>query len=914
MRQIRTAEAAGAYVPTLILFTAVLTASPTSAQITVGSLADELADRDALSIFPTASAGYSLQQSSSHDQRNGVANTTSSLSRPWGGLNADFSNWLRFETNQGRQELVAFEDVGPGAITRWWTTALNAGLLDNNIRIYLADSQGNFSESANVTISANDFVGRNGQGNTLGFGDSFDFITPNVGGNSYGPITYQHGVKVTWDGPSNHRRNGVDYASLLDQQLATGSGSFDQFQGTSTWYNINYRKYAPGTVVEDFTTSATTTYSSELSTANTRLGSTTVHGHVGATDTIAGQSLANGATLSRSYTAPAGPSDGQAIREVTLKFNGGSSSQLRGALEGTLVELTFDGQVTARVPAGQFFGNGWSENSSNVLNEGSDYFRTVAGDGTLTSRWVMPYQNDAEIRLINNSGQVLNVDFEVKTGDYQWTSDSLHFHADYRESEGIKTRAITSGGNFDGAGQADANFRFINVRGRGVFVGDTLSVRNRDVGGGGNPDGWWGEGDEKIFVDYLDANGDGSSATPVHLGTGAEDYYGYSFGSGSQFGSPFVTQPIATGQRNNPNGLTVNGRVRGLDAIPFNESLKFDLEVWKWREGEVDHGAATFWYGEPGAVSLEEVANLAADFQTATNGTLGENIPDTSGTGQWDYLKSDNANPSANGADLQTLVWGDIGNDGAQGYGGGEIGAWNVAAISDQYIFLDGDDNLGVQGAPGYNELALHPGGETTDYDYMVARWTAGSAADGLVNIEGSIRNFINNSDSVEFFIYVDGMLEFSAAAAGATLEETYFDFDSTVSPGQTVDFVLGNGGADNPFGDESILRAIISSDFLAPVELLGDLDGDGSIGVGDWQILRDNLYTPVGDLNDDGINDIVDFGIFKQVYLATNGPGSFSSLLAVPEPQSVGTIGILVGMLAARRYGQRSSARRDGR
>ncbi len=81
-----------------------------------------------------------LQQSSSHDRRNGVSGLTSSLSRPWGGLNADFGNWERFETNSGRRELVAFEDLGPGVITRWWTTALNSGILDNDIRIYMADS------------------------------------------------------------------------------------------------------------------------------------------------------------------------------------------------------------------------------------------------------------------------------------------------------------------------------------------------------------------------------------------------------------------------------------------------------------------------------------------------------------------------------------------------------------------------------------------------------------------------------------------------------------------------------------------------------------------------------------------------------------------------------------------------------
>ena len=894
------------------LLIAVLSASTAFAQITVGSLANEIGDRDSLTVFPSGSSNYTQQQASSHDMRNGNPNLTSSLGRPWGQLNADFGNWQRIETNQGRQELVAFEDLGPGAITRWWTTGHNDSVLTNNYRIYLADSSGNFSESPDFTLTANDLTGRNGVSNALGFDTGLNYATPLRGGNSYGPITYQHGVKVTWDGPTTHNAKGV-HANILDQALA---GSNNISFSNAVWYNINYRKYEPGTVVEDFSTNSTSTYASELSQVNARLISPATHGHVGTTDTVSNQQITNGGTLARNYAADGG-TNGQAIREISLNFNGENTPDHAAALANTFVELIFDGQTTARIPIGQFFGNGFSSVSGGDYNDGGDYFRSVGSDQQMTARWVMPFQNSAEVKLINGSGQAVEVDLEVKTGDYHWSSDSMHFHADFRSSDDIKARAV-----FNNNELGDADVRFLNARGQGLYVGDTMSIRNIDDGSRNNH--WWGEGDEKIYVDYLDANGEGHTAAPVHLGTGTEDYYGYSFGWDTEFGinddppaefftSPFVAQPNGSVNLGpdvprrdlDLNNVTINSRIRGLDAIPFHKSFKFDMEVWKWAEGSVDIGAATFWYGEPGAVSLNTVADLAGDFQTANNGETAEGIADATGAGQWGYYKSNNPNPSAIGADLQALVWGDVGNAGNQGYGGGESGDWNVAAISDEFLFVDGGDNIGIQGGPGYQELALHPGGAATDFEYVVARWTAGIAVDGLVNIAGSIRNLVNNSDSVEFFVYVDGVLEFSVDAAGTTLDETYFDFDSTISPGQSVDFVVGNGGADNPFGDESILKAIISADYLASVKVLpvrGDLDDDGVIGIGDWQILRDNLYTPVGDLNDDGINDIVDFGIFKQIYISANGPGSFSRLFAVPEPTAIVIMTILLGVIATRK------------
>ncbi|HBO42486.1 MAG TPA: hypothetical protein DD670_00810 [Planctomycetaceae bacterium] len=64
------------------------------------------------------------------------------------------------------------------------------------------------------------------------------------------------------------------------------------------------------------------------------------------------------------------------------------------------------------------------------------------------------------------------------------------------------------------------------------------------------------------------------------------------------FESPFHGQPRAEGPRN--FGNITNTRVRLLDAIPFNESFRFDMEIWHWAATTVDYAVTTYWYGMAG--------------------------------------------------------------------------------------------------------------------------------------------------------------------------------------------------------------------------------------------------------------------------------------------------------------------------
>ena len=153
----------------------------------------------------------------------------------------------------------------------------------------------------------------------------------------------------------------------------------------------------------------------------------------------------------------------------------------------------------------------------------------------------------------------------------------MHLYATYNDTGGpVKI------------GKKGEDFNYVTVEGSGNYVGDTLQITTTDS------KFWWGEGDEKIYVD--------GEAFPSQFGTGTEDYYGYAWGGRhpETFNQAFVTQP--EGGANRGIGTTVNGRVRALDTIPFNTSLKLDMELLNNRGGNYAFSVVAIFYARPGAV------------------------------------------------------------------------------------------------------------------------------------------------------------------------------------------------------------------------------------------------------------------------------------------------------------------------
>ena len=355
----------------------------------------------------------------------------------------------------------------------------------------------------------------------------------------YAPIPYAKRIKITYDGPLPDKTD--DYKNEV-----------------RFWYNINYRVYAPGTKVQSFSLAQLVGARQSLG----RVAQALTNEELLAPSSP--QSLEPKQTIRKTLQARSG---GAAIKALQLKIR---AKGMDAALRQTVLSITFDGHKTVSVPVGDFFGSGVG------VNAFQDDWRHVSSDGTMSARWVMPYRQTCDIELTNHGEQA--VEYELTTAQKLWKCDdrSLYFHASWHRQPINASKLI--------------DFNYLTTSGaRGVYVGDTLAVFNPIAS-------WWGEGDEKIWVD--------SESFPSNFGTGTEDYYGYAWGNPEPFTAPFHAQPRG-GARN--EGHTTNSRVRALDRIPFRKALKLDMEVWHWcnvspkcvaNPVTMDYAVATFWYGD----------------------------------------------------------------------------------------------------------------------------------------------------------------------------------------------------------------------------------------------------------------------------------------------------------------------------
>lgn len=124
-----------------------------------------------------------------------------------------------------------------------------------------------------------------------------------------------------------------------------------------------------------------------------------------------------------------------------------------------------------------------------------------------------------------------------------------------------------------------------------------------------------------------------------------------------------------------------------------------------------------------------------------------------------------------------------------------------------------------------------------------------------------------------------------------------YAGDDVTPTLAQTLGYNANDGSTDiaiQPYPSDH--RAVVVEFDVPGCTLGGDISGNCSLGVEDWNLLRDNQHTDLtglssseafqrGDLNGDFRNNHADFVLFKQAYESANGFGSFARMLAVPEP-----------------------------
>jgi hypothetical protein len=519
--------------------------------ITLHSLLQEMADRDALARFPAPA--YTQGQGSTYNRASTARDQANQGAGGWF-ADSDGPGYIRTENTNagGATEYVIVDHTGPGAITKLWTPFFYYGF-DNRtgprIKVYL-----NGSNTPVLNENLIELVTRL-EWSTVDYGakpspqNSFTVPSPIAGftaraGNCYLPIPFASRCKVT--------------------------------MSAAPFYDIvSYRAYAPGTTVENFSMPAYHAASNQMALTAQQIGSPTnfTGGQIFETN----RSLAPAQAMSLALNAGAA-----AVRHLEIQLDPAQVATNPAALRSTVLMLNFDGEPTVWCPLGDFFG------CANGVNALQTWTRTVTtSNALLVCRWVMPYQTSASVTLTNLGTSAVTARLAVRTGAWAWDSRSMHFSAAWRPDH------VQVGSQF-------VDWNFVDVTGQGVLVGDAWTVLNRTSG-------WWGEGDEKI---YVDGEYDGPKF-PGQFGTGTEDYYGWAGGVNptktDEFFMPYLAnQLVGSAGNNSPLGFNINTRIRALDAIPFTTRLVFDMEASPGTDQRnpwdlLCYSGVTFWYALPGA-------------------------------------------------------------------------------------------------------------------------------------------------------------------------------------------------------------------------------------------------------------------------------------------------------------------------
>ena len=255
-------------------------------------------------------------------------------------------------------------------------------------------------------------------------------------------------------------------------------------------------------------------------------------------------------------------------------------------LKNLVLRAWWDGESTpsVEVPIGDFYGLGLGE-----------YFTyrsallTVAPMKALNAYFEMPFASAAKITL-TNEGPV-RTDSLYFAVDYvtlaSLPADVGRFHAQYRQEapcKGWSNDWVNNGDspvgdrkNLNGEG----NYVFLEATGRGHFLGVTHAVQQ-------NQEGWFGEGDDMIFID--------GDALPTINGTGTEDYYNGAWDFGGQpfsyphNGAPYIVDPERI------NGRYCLYRWHMESPITFEKSIRVTMEHGHANHRSDNFYTVAYWY------------------------------------------------------------------------------------------------------------------------------------------------------------------------------------------------------------------------------------------------------------------------------------------------------------------------------
>ncbi|MEE4116953.1 MAG: DUF2961 domain-containing protein [Marinilabiliaceae bacterium] len=500
-----------------------------TAEVNTGTLLQELTDLSRLTLAP--SEEYSLHQFSSYDRRS---------SHPYSPGWFQNSDGFGGEPRPGFQEILSEPDsTGTG-------------------EYLICDIKGPGAIVRTWTARMNGVIKLRLDGEKTAFweGPAEDFLWKMAGALNGDTTGYYEGI---------FRQNDASYFPL-----AFSEGCRIEWKGELEnlhFYHIEIRRYKPGMKVRSFSIDDFTTYSSIIEEIESR---------------FSGLETIKQSGLDKSLTVAAGGSDTLyllngpgVITDFIVRVNNNHAGNV---LRESVLKIFFDGASVPQLmsPLGDFFG------AAPGINPYGSLPFTVSDDGTMECRFHMPFKSSAVVILENRGKSDINLDAGLEVSDYKWVDgSSMHFRAKWRINRGLTA-----------SNRDIIDIPYLLAMGKGRFVGTSAFLKNPSQvpTSWGN---WWGEGDEKIFVD--------NPAEPVFIGTGSEDYFNYSWSSASLFDYAYCGQPRNDGPAN--RGFVTNYRFHISDDIPFEQSFTFYMELL--HHGVVqnfDYARIVYYYSLPSAI------------------------------------------------------------------------------------------------------------------------------------------------------------------------------------------------------------------------------------------------------------------------------------------------------------------------
>jgi hypothetical protein len=449
----------------------------------------------------------------------------------WGANNDDSGNF----GTQPDGGIVLAQMKGPGCLWRMWTAVAGPG----HVKIFLDGSN-----TPAVDMSSQDYYNRSQP--------PFNYPSLNYsvcgGFDSYLPIPYNASCKV------------VAYGNW------------------GRYFHFGYSTFASGTTVPTFMTNLTAAELMALSNVDNffknHLGSDPAGVRDGEIITTNSYAIAPGQTVANLNLSGSGAITGFMVRVENVS---GDSAPWQVLRELT-VSMFWDGETNPSVwaPLGDFFGSscGFIPYQSIPLG--------MQSNGWMYCCWYMPFASGAKIVLGNDGAAARNVDVIVARAPLTKPISSLaRFHAKWHR------------GTYVAGNGRSPDYRFLATSGQGRFVGLAMHVyQNTDF----NPNGpWWGEGDEKFFVD--------GEKMPSWFGTGSEDYFGFAWGTPGYFSRPYHSQLLAPpGNLFAPGNRALN-RFHITDNVPFQSGFDGCIEKWQYTdESKTRYAVMPCWYLAAGGI------------------------------------------------------------------------------------------------------------------------------------------------------------------------------------------------------------------------------------------------------------------------------------------------------------------------